>query len=139
MDLKDNNIGSHTSASIPDSPQEFEILGLKVRFKATKDETVDVNRVVDLISFEIDEIKKHSPQLDGAQIALLAALKLANDKVALEDDFRCSIERVSDLALSVRRMIDVVGDEGQDRSETIANHGSINSNSVSSSTNSILL
>ena len=73
--------------------EEFEILGLKLKFKPeTLNEdspsSVTAREVVEYIQSEIIEIQKKSPRaLDATQIAILVALKAATEKLELKKDF----------------------------------------------------
>lgn len=73
--------------------EEFEILGLKLRFKPEplgedKSSTVSAQEVVEYIQSEIIEIQKKSPRaLDATQIAILVALKTASERLELQSDF----------------------------------------------------
>ncbi len=73
--------------------EEFEILGLKLRFKPEplnedRASTVSAQEVVEHFQSEIIAIQKKSPrQLDSTQIAILVALKSVSERLELKKDF----------------------------------------------------
>ena len=72
---------------------EFEILGLKLKFKPEPSQeeipnAVTAGEVVEYIQSEIIEVQKRSKkQLDATQIAILVALKTASEKLEMERGF----------------------------------------------------
>ncbi|MBF0205247.1 MAG: cell division protein ZapA, partial [Oligoflexia bacterium] len=90
--------------------EDFEILGVRVRYKSspsggaisTATENVLADRLaekaVKLLNSEIAAMKEHSPESGQMQMLLLAALKLAEDKIILEEEFRNSMDKMSGMA-----------------------------------------
>lgn len=67
----------------------YEVLGHTLRLK--KDELLDgvlPSEIVGYVQTEIGNILKKSPHLSESQIAVLVALKVAGEKLALEKEYR---------------------------------------------------
>jgi hypothetical protein len=79
---------------------EFDVLGYRVKLKPDADGSNDsAEKIVDLVRSEAFKIQEHAPGLDKGQVAILVALKLASEKISLEDDFKENLEQ---LQLSAR-------------------------------------
>lgn len=80
---------------------EFEILGSKIAYQATKDEKEVADKVVSVVLKEIEDIKRKRPQSKDTDIAVLIALKMATEKFKLEEDFKSSILSLEEKILAV--------------------------------------
>jgi hypothetical protein len=84
--------------------EEFEILGLKLKFKPGPSQedtpsTVTAGEVVEYIQSEIIEVQKQSKkQLDATQIAILVALKSASEKLEMERGFATKLKSLEKTA-----------------------------------------
>lgn len=79
---------------------EFDVLGYRVKLRPDADGSNDsADKVVELVRKEALKIKESAPGLDKGQVAILVALKLASEKISLEEDFKENLEQ---LQLSAR-------------------------------------
>lgn len=75
----------------------YDILGFKVKFKPPGSdkndlpEGVEIKEVVALLQKELDHLSAMLPQVGSTKLAILAALKLASQKIALENEFRTTV------------------------------------------------
>lgn len=89
----------------PTESMEFDIFGHKVRFTPKGDESVDAQRVVELLTREAAAISENGYQGDS-RTALLVALKLANDKLQLEKDYQKNLEELQGSIGEAMKFID---------------------------------
>ncbi len=87
---------------------EFEILGCSVKFKSDTGASglpdgVEARAVVALVEDEIKALKSKAPDLDDGKVAILAALKIAADKLELELEYRDNIDRLQNSATKALR------------------------------------
>lgn len=75
---------------------EYNVLGCKVRVTANQNESSNAKAVVDLINAEIQQLKSNRPQLRDTDVAVLVALKMATEKLQLEDDYKQSILKLEE-------------------------------------------
>ena len=74
---------------------EFSILGLKLKFKSNDNEFPEGIFPQDVISYlhdEVENARRKTPNLDDGKLAVLAALKIATDKLALEREYKVNVE-----------------------------------------------
>lgn len=94
---------------IIDEPLVFEVLGHRLRL--TKDNVVSgvtPVEVVEYVQSEIDKMKITAPALSHSQVSVLLMLKLAGEKIALEKDFRTSIDEFKRTASEALQFIEEV-------------------------------
>lgn len=80
---------------------EYNVLGCKVRVRAEKlgtdqNESNNAQAVVELVNAEIQQLKSNRPQLRDTDVAVLVALKMATEKLQLEDEYRQNILRLEE-------------------------------------------
>lgn len=71
----------------------FDILGQKLKLK--KDEKLDGIAPCEVVAYvqnEVSNFLKQTPNLSNSQLSVLLALKFAGEKMALEKEYRESIE-----------------------------------------------
>ncbi len=84
--------------------EEFEILGLKLRYTPESSEEgheseLNARDVVEYVQSEILKVQKKSQRvLDNTQVAILVALNIAAKKLEQEQDFANNLERVEKTA-----------------------------------------
>jgi hypothetical protein len=90
--------------------KEFEILGHKVRFRPDNAGQVTADSVVKLLKRELEEVEK---KIDSARASarasdkfLLVALKLANDRLFMEEEVRESISNLENKLNAAQIVID---------------------------------
>lgn len=75
---------------------EYNVLGCKVRVKPDQNESTNAKAVVDLINAEIQVLKSSRPQLRDTDLAVLVALKVATEKLQLEDEYKQNIFKLEE-------------------------------------------
>ena len=76
--------------------KEISILGCKVRYNPEQDDTNIAKAVVELVNSEINSLKSQRPQLRDTDVAVLIALKVAKDMVALENEYKGNIAKLEE-------------------------------------------
>jgi cell division protein ZapA (FtsZ GTPase activity inhibitor) len=88
---------------------DFDVLGFKVSFKA--DHFADENtaqKIVDYVREEASKIKDRVPQLNQGQVAILAALQIASEKVSMEIECKDAINQLQLTAGDALKFIEEV-------------------------------
>lgn len=90
---------------------DFEILGFKVRFKSdgadgSFPEGVSAKSVVDLVKKESMLIAQSMSGLSNGNVAILAALKIAAEKLALENDYKANIDKLQNTSAEALNLIE---------------------------------
>ena len=80
---------------------EFDILGCRVKFRPTDSGLDEAKTVVDLVLGEIQKLKNAKPNLKDTDVAVLVALKIAQEKLQLETDCKNMILSVEEKLQSV--------------------------------------
>jgi cell division protein ZapA len=75
---------------------EYNVLGCKVRVRPDQNESNNAKAVVDLINAEIQQLKTSRPQLRDTDVAVLVALKVATEKMQLEDEYKQNIFKLEE-------------------------------------------
>jgi cell division protein ZapA len=75
----------------PSQEVEFSVLGCKVKFKPEQNDSHIAKAVIDLVLAEIQQLKTTRPQLRDTDVAVLVALKIATEKLQLEDEYKGNI------------------------------------------------
>jgi cell division protein ZapA len=70
---------------------EYNVLGCKVRVRPDQNDSDNAKAVVDLVNAEIQQLKTARPLLRDTDLAVLVALKIATEKVQLEDEYKKNI------------------------------------------------
>lgn len=71
--------------------QEFSVLGCKVKYRPNQNDSHIAKAVIDLVLAEIQELKQKRPMLRDTDVAVLVALKIATDKMQIEDEYKNNI------------------------------------------------
>jgi cell division protein ZapA (FtsZ GTPase activity inhibitor) len=71
--------------------EEFNVLGCKVRYRPEQDDSHIAKAVIDLVHAEVQQLKMSRPQLRDTDVAVLVALKMAKEKMQLEDEYKNNI------------------------------------------------
>ena len=89
--------------------KEYNILGHNIRLKESDEVgSVTPDEVVDFVTSETQKLKASLPNLGDAQAAVLVALKIAQDKLTLERDFRDNIAALQKSAKDALRIVEEV-------------------------------
>lgn len=70
---------------------EYNILGSQVRLKKDDEKSNIALRAIEVLQKEIEQIKSSSSNLKDIDIAVLCALKLASEKIEVEDEYKENI------------------------------------------------
>ncbi len=70
---------------------EFSVLGCKVKYRPEQNDSHIAKSVIDLVVAEIQQLKISRPQLRDTDVAVLVALKIATEKLQLEDEYKGNI------------------------------------------------
>ena len=89
--------------------KEYNVLGHNIRLKESDDkDTVSPDEVVSFVNGEIDAIKQSAPNLADSQVAVLVALKLAQEKLSLEKDFKHNMNSLQQTAREALKLVEEV-------------------------------
>lgn len=73
---------------------EYDVLGYRVNLADSSGcGRVSADEIVNLVKREAELIQSNKPNLNRGQIATLVALKMAADKLALDQDFKQSVNQ----------------------------------------------
>ncbi|MFL5783200.1 MAG: cell division protein ZapA [Bacteriovoracaceae bacterium] len=78
----------------PSQEVEFSVLGCKVKFKPEQNDSHIAKAVIDLVLAEVQQLKTTRPQLKDTDVAVLVALKMATEKMQLEQEYKGNIEKL---------------------------------------------
>ena len=70
---------------------EYNVLGCKVRVRPDQNDSNNAKAVMDLVNAEIEQLKSARPLLRDTDLAVLVALKMATEKMQLEDEYKNNI------------------------------------------------
>ena len=70
---------------------EFSVLGCKVKYRPEQNDSHIAKAVIDLVLAEVQQLKTTRPQLKDTDVAVLVALKMATEKLQVEDEYKESI------------------------------------------------
>lgn len=97
-----------------ESVTDFEILGSRVKINPDKvtGETTPTE-IVEYVRQAAMQIKTAAPNLDNGQVFLLAALKIAEERLNLNREYRENIEALQSSAQDALRFIEEVSPTAQ--------------------------
>jgi cell division protein ZapA (FtsZ GTPase activity inhibitor) len=70
---------------------EFNVLGCKVKYRPEQSDSHIALAVINLVDAEIKQLKMNRPMLRDTDVAVLVALKMASEKVQLEEEYKLNI------------------------------------------------
>jgi cell division protein ZapA (FtsZ GTPase activity inhibitor) len=73
---------------------DVEILGCRIKTRPEDNERDVARAVVQLVQKEVAELKKSRPEMRSTDVAVLVALKMATEKVKLEQEFKTTVLRL---------------------------------------------
>jgi cell division protein ZapA (FtsZ GTPase activity inhibitor) len=86
---------------------EFEILGYKVNFKSdTVNSLVSPTEIVGYVKDEVAEMRKNAKHLSTGEVAVLLALKMAQEKLLIEREYRENIIKLHQEVNDAKKVID---------------------------------
>ena len=85
----------------------FDILGFKLKVRSDEiEQTVNAVDVVQQVRNEAFSLKQKSPDLSNGEIAILLALKYAQEKLVLEKEYQTNIQELQDTARDALQKIE---------------------------------
>jgi cell division protein ZapA (FtsZ GTPase activity inhibitor) len=79
--------------------EEFSVLGCKVRLRPDSNDN-NAKAVIDLVDAEVKQLRLARPGLRDTDVAVLVALKIATEKMQIEDEYKESILKLESLLSS---------------------------------------
>jgi cell division protein ZapA (FtsZ GTPase activity inhibitor) len=73
---------------------DVEVLGCRIKIRPEDNERDVARAVVQLVQKEVAELKKARPEMRSTDVAVLVALKMATEKVKLEQEFKTTVLRL---------------------------------------------
>ena len=87
---------------------EFNILGSQVRLSAQESEDEKAKLAIDQVQSEVEKLKSQNSRLKDTDIAVLVALKMATQKIEVENDFKDSVSSLKSGINEALEFIEVV-------------------------------
>ena len=75
---------------------EFSLLGCKVKYRPDQNDGHIAMAVIDLLNVEIQQLKNKRPMLKDTDVAVLVALKIATEKMQLEEEYKKNIFKLEE-------------------------------------------
>lgn len=80
----------------PSQEQEFNVLGCKVKYQPSLNDSHNAKAVIDLVLSEVTELKSKRPGLRDTDVAVLVALKMATEKMQIEEEYKANILKLEE-------------------------------------------
>jgi cell division protein ZapA len=87
--------------------KEFNVLGCKVKYRPEQNDSENPKAVIEHVLREIEELKSARPLLRDTDVAVLVALKLATEKMQLENEYKNNILRLESSLESALQAFDL--------------------------------
>ncbi len=89
---------------------EFDVLGFKIKLKPDEGDgdAIQPKEVVDYVHREAVKIQELAPQLEKGQVAILVALNLAKDRMAMEREYSQNVAKLQNQAVDALKYIEEV-------------------------------
>lgn len=75
---------------------EFSVLGCKVRYRPEANDSHIAKAVIDLVHSEVQNLKTARPGLKDTDVAVLVALKIATEKMQLEEEYKNTVLKLEE-------------------------------------------
>lgn len=75
---------------------EFNVLGCKVKYRPEQNDSHIAKAVIDLVLSEVQDLKAKRPMLKDTDVAVLVALKVATEKLQLEDEYKTNVLKLEE-------------------------------------------
>ncbi len=85
---------------------EFNVLGCKVKVRPDTDDGAIAASVIELVNHEINLLRSSRPSLKDTDVAVLVALKIATEKLQLENEYRANICKLEKTLENTMQMIE---------------------------------
>lgn len=86
--------------------KEFNVLGCKVKLTPSRNDNQNAEAVIDFVLKEVQELKTKRPMLRDTDVAVLVALKIATEKLELENEYK---ENILKLEASLENALSALG------------------------------
>lgn len=73
---------------------EFNVLGCKVKCRPEQSDSHIAMAVIEQVNAEIQQLKNNRPMLRDTDVAVLVALKVATEKMQLEEEYKNNISKL---------------------------------------------
>ncbi len=87
--------------------EEFNVLGCKVKIRPEQNDAPNALAVINLVNAEIQQLKISRPMLRDTDVAVLVALKMATEKLQLEDEYKTNIFKLESSLQEALQAIEV--------------------------------
>jgi cell division protein ZapA (FtsZ GTPase activity inhibitor) len=85
---------------------EFEVLGFKVRYTSGSGKDIDARSVVEVVNEMGTQIKSSAPSLSHSQVAILVALKMAEERLRQKFGYQDRLEHIEQSARGALELIE---------------------------------
>lgn len=86
--------------------REFEILGNKFRLKEEEAKSAPALQAIDIVRDEISRLTSQMGNISREQVLILAALKIANEKIELEQAYSQKLHTLNQTAIDALNLIE---------------------------------
>lgn len=94
--------------------KEFDVLGYRVKLATSQEgASFSADDIVSLVKEQAELIHKKNPSLNRGQLATLVALKLAEDKMTIDREFRESVDQFQTTAQGALKQIEQIDQNTQ--------------------------
>ena len=87
--------------------KEFNVLGCKVKYLPEQNDSQNAKAVIELVLREVEELRLKRPMLRDTDVAVLVALKLATEKLEIEDEYRTNILKLEESLEATLQMMNL--------------------------------
>jgi hypothetical protein len=87
--------------------KEFNVLGCKVKYLPEQNDSQNAKAVIELVLREVEELRSKRPMLRDTDVAVLVALKLATEKLEIEDEYRTNILKLEESLEATLQMMNL--------------------------------
>lgn len=92
--------------------KEYDVLGHNIRLRETSGsegtDSISPDEVVELVMAEVEKLRVGAPNLGDSQAAVLVALKLAQDKISLDREYKSNVASLQATAKDALRLVEEV-------------------------------
>lgn len=88
--------------------QDYDILGYRVKLQPNTEGAISPAEVVDSVRTEASKMRERLPNLSAGEAILLVALKLTQEKMELESEYRQQIDQFKANADDVLKYIEEI-------------------------------
>lgn len=75
---------------------EFNVLGCKVKVQPEQNDSHMARAVIDFVQAEVSALKSSRPMLRDTDVAVLVALKIAREKLQVEEEYKENILKLEE-------------------------------------------